>query len=120
MNIKEFLLKTAALVRPREIIDHHGNRMLPDAPEVQALLERLGYANTEELEHGEIGDDELADALEELADDEFAIAELPMSALCEVYSEWFYGETVAAYVDAAELDQLEALDGLIESARDLV
>lgn len=118
MTIKELLQSVAVLVREREVIDHEGRRMLPGAPEVDALLERWHLASVDELYHDEIGDNDLTESLKDLAENADEIAALDMASLRRLI-EAYNGPEVADYVNEYTANQLMELDELIAAANAL-
>jgi len=116
MKIQTLIRNVADLVETREIIDHGTIRCLHSDNAVREIESAEGC---DEVETGLIGDDDLAADLAELAEDGDRIAKLHLEDLVKL-EDAFRGEDITDYLDSEKEDELQKLDALIESAREIL
>lgn len=116
MKLNELIKSVAKLVESREIIDHGSIRCLHSD---QAVRDIESAEGCDEVDTGNIGDDDLAEELSDLAEDGDRIAELHLEDLVKL-EDAFRGEDITDYLTEDKEDELKKLDSLIDAARKLI
>lgn len=116
MKLNELIKAVSKLVESRETIDHGSIRCLHSD---QAVRDIESAEGCDEVDTGTIGDDDLAEELEDLAEDGDQISELDLDDLVKL-EDAFRGEDITDYLDEDKEDELKRLDSLIDAARELI
>ena len=115
MKINELIKAVANLVVSREIIDHGTIRCIYSKQAVQDIESAEGC---DEVGTGEIGDDELAGVLEQMAENGDMMADLDLGVLVRLEKEYI-GDDLENYISDSMKNELCALNRLIYAAREL-
>ena len=115
MKIKELIKAVAKLVSERDTIDHGSIRCLWSQ---NAVNEIHSVEDCDEVDTGTVGDDDLAEKLNDLADGD-QIGEIEWESL-EKLERQYRSDDIADYLQGEKEDELAHLDDLIEAAREIV
>ena len=114
MKIKELLNSVAALVAERKTIDHGTIRCLHSD---NAVSEIESCEDCDSVGVGTVGDDELAEKLKEIAENDQE-GEIEFDALKKL--EYAHrGDEITDYITLDKEDELLLLDALIDAAREI-
>jgi len=116
MKLNKLIKSVAKLVECRETIDHGSIRMLHSD---QAVRDIESAEGCDEVDTATVGDDDLAEELNDLAEDGERIAELDIDDVWKL-QDAYLGEDISDYLDTDKEDELRKLDFLINAARELV
>ena len=115
MKLKDLIHSVAKLVEQRDIIDHGSIRCLHSD---QAVYDIESAEDCDEVDTGTIGDDDLAEKLRELCEDD-RLAEQYLEDLVKL-EDAYCGDDITDYLDEDKEDELGKLETLIDAANTLV
>jgi hypothetical protein len=115
MKLKDLIHSVAKLVEQRDIIDHGSIRCLYSD---QAVHDIESAEDCDEVGTGTIGDDDLAEKLRELCEDD-RLADQYLEDLVKL-EDAYRGEDIEDYLDDEKEDEFKKLEALIAAANTLV
>lgn len=115
MKINELLKSVAHLVQVRKTIDHGAIRCIYSDQRVRDIE---ACEACEEVDTGEVGDDELTEELGQIVEDERE-GQINFDALKKLENA-YRGDDLDDYLLGEQEDELKQLDTLVEAARQVV